>query len=117
MLNKISAGRAIHVTARADISGGELVVMAGMVAVASTDIRKGELGACEVEGVFELPKGAGAIEQGAPVYLGADNKVTAMSGDTFLGVAWADAGAQAATVDVKINFGAAPTVTAASGVE
>lgn len=59
MQNSRSMGRCIHHTPGKAVLGGELVVLTGMVAVASTDIPANEEGACEVEGVFALPKKAG----------------------------------------------------------
>ena len=56
MQNSRSMGRCIHHTPGKAVLGGELVVLTGMVAVASTDIPANEVGACEVEGVFALPK-------------------------------------------------------------
>ena len=92
-----------------------------MVAVASTDIPANVEGACEVEGVFALPKKASETpKQGAPLYLASDNTLTTTSGTQFVGTAWADAQANDATVLCRINFGygvAAAAAAAAAAAE
>jgi predicted RecA/RadA family phage recombinase len=110
MQNKISNGRSIDLVPTEDVAGGSLVLFDGFVAVASTDIPAGEMGACEVEGVFSLPKEAGAIEQGAPLYF-AEGVLTVTKpedGSGFVGCAWEKADSGAGFVEVRINFGAAP---------
>lgn len=106
MQNKNQDGRSINYTPPADVKGGDLVVFADMVAVASTDIKAEELGACEAEGVFDLPKGSTlAFAQGQAVYTSADGTLSASSGENIIraGVAWEEAAAAAPTVSVKIN--------------
>lgn len=112
MQNSIRNGRCIHHTPETDILGGDTVVFEGMIAVASTDIPAGRLGACEVDGVFSLPKGNAAFAQGDRVYLDSaevDGKTvytaTDAPGDIYAGVAWDNAGAGAGYVPVRINFG------------
>lgn len=113
MQNKIREGRCIDVTAESDITGGSVVNLGGLIAIASTDIPEGQTGACEVAGVYELPKVSGAISQGAKVYLDGDGKITtsASTGEgqdaednTYAGVAWEAAASGDATVPVSINF-------------
>lgn len=95
------------------ILSGAPVVIGGLLAVAIADIAPGETGAVKTTGVFELPKGANAIEQGAAVDFdvseGAVDVIgTAASGDlTGCGVAWQAADAEDATVHVKLNASAA----------
>jgi predicted RecA/RadA family phage recombinase len=110
MRNSKRIGRCVDYTATEDVMGGDLVAFPGFVGVASTDIPAGESGACEVEGVFELPKVAGAIAQGTVLYLNgaAVTAVKPASGEGFVGVAWEDAAAAATTVEARINFGSAP---------
>ena len=115
MQNSRSMGRCIHHTPGKAVLGGELVVLTGMVAVASTDIPANEEGACEVEGVFALPKKAGETpKQGDPLYLASDNTLTKTSGTQFVGTAWADAQANDATVLCRINFGYGVAAAAAA---
>lgn len=109
MQNSISNGRCIHHAPAADIFGGSLVVLEGMIAIASTDIPAGALGACEVDGVYALPKGNTAFAQGDRVYLALADGVytaTATPGDIYAGIAWEAAAANADFLPVRINFGA-----------
>ena len=110
MQNSKRLGRWIDYTANADIKGGDVVVFPGFIAVACTDISAGDTGSCGVEGVYELPKAAGAIAQGAILYWNGTGVtgVKPASGQGYAGTAWAAAGAGDATVDVRINFGSAP---------
>lgn len=105
MQNKVQDGWCIDCTAAEDVNGGGLIVLGGMVAVAFTNIPKGETGACEATGVFELPNVAGtAIKQGDKVYAKAEGSITTTAtGNTYAGVAWEAAAANAPTVLVKIN--------------
>ncbi|MDR2051130.1 MAG: DUF2190 family protein [Deltaproteobacteria bacterium] len=110
MQNSVRAGRCIDYTAQTDVKGGDLIVLSGFVAVASTDIPAGATGACEVEGVYALPKGNEAIIQGVPLYW-TGTAVTATKpedGTGFVGSAWEAAAAPDATVAVRINFGSVP---------
>lgn len=105
MQNSIQNGQTILLTPADDIVGGGLVVFKNYVAIAITDIPAGETGACAAEGVFELPKGAVAFEQGQAVYAGADGALSATEGEGLVraGVAWAAVAANEASVQVKIN--------------
>lgn len=113
MQNFVRDGRCIDYAPSADVLGGDIVVLPGMIAIASTDIPAGETGACEVHGVYELPKSAGAIAQGARVFIHetVDNNVTTRTATTtagpiYAGIAWETAAETDAIVEVKINFGA-----------
>lgn len=105
MQNEVMFGRVINVTATKAVSGGDLLTVGSIVAVASTDIAIGDTGACAVLGCFELDKDTAAITQGAAVYLSADGKATATKSDTFVGTAWEAAAAGDSTVIININFG------------
>lgn len=95
------------------ILSGAAVIIGGLLTVAITDIANGETGAVKADGVFELPKGANAIEQGAAVDFDVSESAvdvigTAETGDlTGCGVAWAKAEAGDNTVMVKVNASAA----------
>lgn len=65
------------------IEAGSVIAFGDRVGVAGADIPPGETGSLHVEGVFEVPKGEGAIEAGTDVYF--------------------DVAADAETVLVKIN--------------
>ena len=105
MQNSIQNGNTMDYTSGADVTGGDLIVFANMVAVAITDIPAGTTGALEAVGVKDLPKGNIAFAQGQAVYAAADGTLSASSGDNIVraGVAWADAAGGDATVAVKIN--------------
>ena len=105
MRNKVRENRTINYKPTTDpVKGGDLVVFPGMVAVAATDIAVDGLGACEVFGVYALPKKAGeAIAQGVRVYV--DNgEITATESTTVVGVTWEDAAAGDETANVGINI-------------
>lgn len=88
-----------------DVISGTLLVIGALVGVADSDIPAGQSGTAGISGVWRLPKGAGAITQGAAVYA-ADGKISATSGGgTFAGVAFAAADSAAPTVDVLLNVG------------
>ena len=104
MQNYIRDGRCIDYTPTQDVQGGDLIVFPAMVAVASTDIAVGQLGACEAEGVYELLKDASSFAQGAVVYAKADGTVTSTAtGNVRAGVAWSGAAGSEETVEVNIN--------------
>lgn len=101
------------------IEAGSVIAFGNRVGVAGTDIEPGEKGSLHVEGVFEVPKGEGAIEAGADVYFDAAAmlfKVEALAVSSAnasydstskpgvrAGYAAQDAAADAETVLVKIN--------------
>jgi len=113
MQNYIRDGRCIDITPTADVIGGDIVVLPGMIAIASTDIPAGVTGSAVSHGVFALPKAAEDLAQGARVYLAAavEGEVTtytatATAGAIFAGIAWASAASADDVVQVNINFGA-----------
>jgi predicted RecA/RadA family phage recombinase len=111
MQNKVQNGISILYTAAEDVEGGDLVVFPAMVAVASTDIRAGETGACDAEGVFFLNKDNTLFSQGQAVYVlpsgivtaSADNGQESPTAYQRIGVAWAAAAEGVGMVKVKIN--------------
>lgn len=114
MKNFIQDGNTINYTvADTAIKGGEIRMVGDVAAVAVTDGAVGETIAMHVTGVYELPKGTGAITQGAPVYVdaGGTGIVATEEGNKFAGFAWEAADAEATTVLVKINGAAIRTVT------
>lgn len=89
MKNRIQSGEVLdfaNITG-ALILGGSLVVFGALAGIAVADIADGETGAVALTGVYNLPKAAGAITQGAKVYWDATNKVvtTTASGNTLFG--------------------------------
>lgn len=88
------------------ILSGSVVLMGKMVGVAVTGIAPGKTGAVQVEEVFKLPKkAADAFAIGDVVYWNAtDNEmVKVATGNTAAGKAFADAPANSASVNVKLN--------------
>lgn len=107
MRNFIEDGKTIDYTVTgAAIKSGEVVVIGDRIGVAVTDGEIGETIALAVDGVYELPKGSGALAQGTKVYVnvteGVKTVVGAASGNTFCGFVWAKAETAAQTVAVKI---------------
>jgi len=67
----IHDGKSIDYTPGADVSAGDVIVLADLIGIAKLNIAAGTLGALAVSGVFDLPKTAGvgeAIAAGAKVY-------------------------------------------------
>jgi len=100
-------GGTVTLIAPANIKSGDVVVVVGGFAgVAAYDAPAGAELETMLEGVFDLPKGNEAICAGAKVYLKTDKTVWT-SGTTLLGAAILSAGADAATVRVRLIPGMA----------
>lgn len=105
---KKSEGLRIDYTPSSAVASGDVVVIGDIVAVATEPIAANALGAVDVEGVFTFPKAttsASAITAGAKLYWDASGEVVTTTADSnkTAGYAVADAGATAATVDVKLS--------------
>ncbi|PRX27769.1 Predicted phage recombinase, RecA/RadA family [Meinhardsimonia xiamenensis] len=90
MKNYISAGTTLTITAAADITSGEGVLVGALFGVAVTDIATGEAGEIALTGVYDLPKAPSqAWTQGAKVYWDDTAKqcTTAATGNTLIGAA------------------------------
>lgn len=93
----------------ADIVSGEAVLVGKLMGVALVDIPVGASGSVVLERVWELPKAAGAVPQGAQLFWDpAAGALTteAANGETDnvpAGKAFATAAADATTVRIKIN--------------
>lgn len=59
--NYVQDGDVVQYTAGANITAGSVVVMGNMLGVALVDIANGATGSVALEGVFTLPKVAGAV--------------------------------------------------------
>lgn len=59
---------AIDYTPAAAVTGGDVVVLNGIVGIAITDIAANDKGALAVEGIFKVPKTTAAQVRGYPVY-------------------------------------------------
>lgn len=77
MKNYIQNGANLTITASADITSGECVVIGDIVGVAVTDIANTKQGAIACEGVFEFDKASGAtLAVGDVGYLNSTGKIT-----------------------------------------
>lgn len=89
------------------VTAGVPVVVGTVIGIPNVTTEKSTepvLLALTTEGVFELPKDTGAIDQGAKVYLTAEKHIVATAeSNTYAGVAWSAAAEADATVMVKIN--------------
>ena len=109
MKNLIQDGKTIqyNVTDKA-VKSGDIVVVEDVVGIAVTDGAVGETIALSIEGVYNLKKGSGAINQGKKVYVNLTDGVKTIagtaSGNTFIGYAWKEAKATDDTIDVKLSF-------------
>jgi predicted RecA/RadA family phage recombinase len=52
-------GNTLDYTPSADVAAGDILVVGNCIAIAPTDIAANEMGAVDVEGVFEVPKATG----------------------------------------------------------
>lgn len=108
MKNFIEEGKTIdHTVSDAAVSSGSPVVVGDMVGVAVTNGAIGETITLAVEGVYSLPKGAGAIKQGQKAYANVTEGVTTIvateAGNVFAGHVWAAAAAGDTVVNVKLR--------------
>lgn len=95
------------------VTGGDVIVLGEIVAVAPVDLADGEKGAVQITGVYQFPKATGAIAVGARVYWDDDGNpvngdagtgavTTTASGNKIAGYAVAAAVSGAETVDVVL---------------
>lgn len=108
MKNFIQDGKTIDYTvADTSIKSGDVRMIGDVTAIAVTDGEIGDTIAMHVSGVYELPKGSGAITQGQKVYVNVTEGVTTIAntatGNKFAGWAWDAANAAATTVLVKLH--------------
>lgn len=102
----VSEGKVLKYTATSDIKRGDVVVINSLlVTIALEDIATGETGAVAVTGIFEAPKAAVAVSQGAKLYWNATagNFTTSSSGTIFAGYAAEAAGDNNATVRILLH--------------
>ncbi|MCL2563598.1 MAG: DUF2190 family protein [Oscillospiraceae bacterium] len=86
------------------IEAGSVVDLNTRIGVAGTNIQPEQVGSVHVEGVFVMPKAAGAIALGAAVFYNstAGNITTTGGGNTPAGYAVQAAAADGVTVYVKL---------------
>lgn len=106
MKNFIHDGKTIeYKVAGTAIKSGDVRVIGDVAGVAVTDGAVDETVVLNVTGVYELPKGTGAITQGQKVYAAADGSgiVATAVDNKAVGCAWEAADAGDTTVLVKLN--------------
>jgi len=105
MKNYVQDGDAITFTAAANVTAGDGVLQGALFGVATTNAVMGEDFIALVEGVFDLPKGTGAITKGAKVYWNANAAqiTTTATGNTLIGAATEAATSGAPTARVRLN--------------
>lgn len=105
MKNFIQCGETITLAAPYDVLSGAGFLVGDVFAVASYDALSGANVEGVTEGVFELPKAAGAISQGAKVYWNDTNKnvTTTALGATLIGVATVAAANGDTTAYIRLN--------------
>ncbi len=104
MKNYIEQGAVLTTTAAAAVTSGDPVIVGDMTGVAANDAAIGETLVLNLHGVYRLAKVAGAIAQGAKVYLtSGGNITTTASGNTLVGRAFKAAANDDETVDVKLT--------------
>jgi len=110
MTNYVQEGVAIDYTVpAAGVTSGELVLIESIVGVSASTGLEDDVVAVRIEGVFQVPKVAGAIAQGEAVYFLDGSVTTADEGGSpwgdlvKAGVAVETVLSGAATVAVKLN--------------
>lgn len=106
MKNFIQKGDTLILTAPAGgVSSGDGVLVGSLFGIAAGDAAENDNVEVRTTGVFELPKAAGAITQGAKVYWNAanGNVTTTVTGNTLIGTATVAAVSGDALVRVKLN--------------
>lgn len=106
MKNFVQPGDVVTLPAPAGgIQSGQPFAFGGLFGVAAYSAVAGYDVETQLVGVFDLPKGGGAISVGAKVYWDATNKVVTgtATNNALIGVCTAAAGAPAVTVRVRLN--------------
>lgn len=113
--NYVQEGDVIQYTAGANITAGSLVVMGNTLGVALKDIANGATGSVAIEGVFTLPKVAGAvIAQGESLTWDVsagnfdDNLAVPAAGDITGAACFAFAASGNGATTVKVKLTGAP---------
>lgn len=110
----VQNGNSIDYTPSSAVAGGQVVVQNSLVGIANGAIAANTLGSLAIVGVFDVVKATGAVNPGAAVYWDADGNpvggvagtgaaTTTSGGNTFMGKAAIAAGADDATVRVRLE--------------
>lgn len=105
--NFVQPGNTLMLTAPADVTSGQLIIVGALAGVCSYDAGSGKPVEVTVDGVWTLPKATGAINEGAIVWFdNVTNHNVANASATGLfpiGVAVAAAGSSDATCRVRLS--------------
>src|SRR3974377_478032 len=104
MKNFVQEGDVLTVTAAAIIAGGGGVIVGALAGIACTDAAIGDNVEVNMEGVYVLPKAAGAITQGAKLYWDATNKVVTTTVGSHAQICHAAYAADAAGPTVQVRL-------------
>lgn len=103
MRNYIQKGDSIEFVATAAIASGAIVEVGALAGVSCGAYAIGDVVVVSLCGVYNVPKGAGAITQGAKVYSDAAGNATATVGtNVFLGYAWESVLTGATSINVRL---------------
>jgi predicted RecA/RadA family phage recombinase len=105
MKNLIQKGHTLSLTAPAAVVSGQGILVGSIFGVCTHDAASGDKMDVAVEGVFELPKAAGALTEGVKMYWDntAKNITTTSTSNTLIGAAVAAAASGDATGFVRLN--------------
>lgn len=106
MKNYVQPGNVVTLSAPAGgVISGQALAVGSFFGIAAYTAAAGGNVEVALEGVFELPKAAGAITPGAKVFWDATNSVATGTGtgNTLVGACTQVAGANDATVRVRLN--------------
>ena len=95
-------GNRVDYTPGSDVDAGAVIEFDAMIGIATQAIADGEKGSLAIGGVFSMPKGGTAIDQGVTVHWDND-EVNAADTGSYLGKCAADAEDGDSVVDVLIN--------------
>jgi predicted RecA/RadA family phage recombinase len=105
MKNFVQKGNKITLVATAAIASGAIVEVGALAGVSAGAYAIGDTAVVELCGVYNLPKGAGAISQGAKLYSDAAGNATATVGtNVFLGYAFESVLTGATSINVRLIF-------------
>ena len=104
MKNYVQRGETLTLIAPDDLVSGDVVIVGGLIGIASCDAASGDEVETSLTGVYTLPKAAEALDQGEAVYWDASaGSVTATATDNVaIGHAVAGVLSGAATVNVRL---------------
>lgn len=105
MKNFVQPGNNLTLTAPRDLVSGAGFLVGAIFAVASNTVESGDPVAGVTEGVFDLPKAAGAVTAGQKLYWNntAFNLTTTATDNTLVGAATQAAASGDATARVKLT--------------